>query len=284
MNNHQIELDRWKLVVSDLDGTLLNMKSEISPANKAAIKALGDAGIGFTLATGRMDGMTRVYVDQLEITLPVIACNGAIIRDCQTEEIIRSHFLPEEEGRELVAWLSAHRYNFLAYSADVVYYPTWSASIRNFHRYNQTAQRQGTRTIPLETINRLLSKERLQLLKLMVRVNDAHQLDRISEIISCQPGCAAVQSMEQAIDIMARHVSKGQALMELASILGIEPAQIVTLGDNDNDVSMLKESGKSIAMANATSAAKAVSDAQTLHHDKSGFAEAVFQHILHENR
>lgn len=271
-----------KLVVSDLDGTLLDKDSNISTENKEAVSALREAGIQMTLATGRMDKMARIFVKELDIKLPIIACNGAVIRDCTTEKIIRQHTLSQDVVKQLVTWLSKNHVDFLAYHADAVYFPKNSVSIDYFHAYNERAEASGVQTIPIYPLQDHYKQGTIDFVKLMVRVPDDDKLSALKQFLLDIDQCEFVQSMHYAFDIMAKNVSKGQALLELADFMKIKPEEIATLGDHDNDISMLDEAGLGIAMANATQAVKNVSHLETTNHDLSGFAHAIYKYILSE--
>ena len=74
----------YRMVVTDLDGTLLNNKKQVSEANAKAIQNLKDQNITFVMATGRSDVMTRAYTKQLKNIDIVIGCDGAVIRNIRT--------------------------------------------------------------------------------------------------------------------------------------------------------------------------------------------------------
>ena len=280
MKHRNNETNRYQLVVSDLDGTMLDVGHHIPEENIKAAQALRDAGIGLTLATGRMDGMARLFVHELGITLPIIACNGAIIRDCKTETIIKQHSLPGAQSRALMAWLLKLEIDFLAYHADAVFYPDQSISIQYFHDYNSRAQSLGMKMIPVYTLENNYKSSSVDFVKIMVRIPDPDRLTALCAFIDSLNQCEAVQSMDYAIDVMAKGVSKGQALQELAAWLKLDMQNIVALGDHDNDVSMIHAAGTGIAMGNATQSVKSASDVQTSENHEAGFAKAVYRYIL----
>ncbi len=272
--------DRYQLVVSDLDGTMLDTGHHIPEENLKAARALREAGIDLTLATGRMDGMARLFVHELEINLPIIACNGAIIRNCETESIIQQHILPEAQCRALIEWLIKMEIDFLAYHADAVFYPDQSISIQYFFDYNARAQAGGIKTIPVYKLESHYKTTGVEFLKIMVRVPDPDRYAALCSFLQTLNQCEAVQSMDYAIDIMAKGVSKGQALRELAEWLKIDMRKIVAIGDHDNDVSMINAAGTGIAMGNATKSVKLISDVETAENSEAGFAKAVYRYML----
>lgn len=271
----------WQLVLCDLDGTMLNQFNEISPENLAAVAALHEHGIGFSLATGRMDAMTRLFVGQLRVTLPIIACNGAVIRDCTTNEVLGQTCIPADDVIALTGWLKRNGLDFLVYTPDAVYYPPESRRIDVMHQYNRQAKAARQPLVPLHELNaRTQGQVAPGAVKILAIVPDSASMASLQARLVMHPGSAAVMSMDHAIDIMAADVTKGTAMLQLAGLIGVQPDRIVTLGDHDNDASMLRMSGLGIAMGNATPLAIAASQIQTLTHAQSGVAAAIRRYVL----
>lgn len=84
-----------KLFATDLDGTLLNKNGEISPANKQAIKEMAKEGIIPTIATGRMYEASRRFAEQLELDVPIITYNGALIKSVSGKVYFEGFYLPK---------------------------------------------------------------------------------------------------------------------------------------------------------------------------------------------
>jgi hypothetical protein len=260
---------------------MLDQFNEISPENLAAVAALREHRIGFSLATGRMDAMTRLYVRQLRVTLPIIACNGAVIRDCTTNELLGQTCIPADDVIALTDWLKRKGLDFLVYTPDSVYYLPESRRIDVMHQYNRQAKAAGQSLVPLHELNtRTQARIAPGAVKILALIPDAAAMADLQAQLANHPGSAAVMSMDHAIDIMAAGVTKGNAMLQLARMIGVQPDQIVTLGDHDNDASMLRLSGLGIAMGNATPLAVAASRLQTLSHDQSGVAAAIRRYVL----
>lgn len=276
----------WRLVISDMDGTLLDSHSHISPENKRAIDKLAQNNIGFTIATGRMDRMVRAYVRELRIAIPIIACNGAVIRDCATDEILWRRNLPVSQTMDMINWLQTNNYDYLCYTPDLVYYPAHSRRVSLFYRYNQIA---GDRTADHVTLCPLEGREEMAvndgLIKLLAVPDGPRSMAALRGKILDLPGLGGVASMADAFDIMAGDVSKGNALKHLAGLLGLRPGEIAAIGDNDNDADMLSSAGLGIAMANATPQALAAASLVTsADHDHSGLAEAIENMIIRSGK
>lgn len=86
----------YRMVVTDLDGTLLNSKKQVSDGNAKAIMKLSNHDVEFVMATGRSDVMTKAYTKQLKNTNIVIGCDGAAIRNIRTGETLYENYLSSE--------------------------------------------------------------------------------------------------------------------------------------------------------------------------------------------
>jgi Cof subfamily protein (haloacid dehalogenase superfamily) len=271
----------WRLVISDLDGTMLDENGRISPENIAAVAELAEHGIGFTIATGRLEVMAQAFISQLMVRLPVISCNGAIIRDTQTGNVLYKSTLQTGDVLELTDWLVRHHLDYLCYTPEQVYYPANSRRIERFHRYNEIAAETGINPVPLvlldEGSDQLLQNEFIKVLAILPEPED-HQA--MAGYLGSHPSLGGVLSWADAMDITAAGINKGRGLVKLAEILGISTSEIVAFGDNDNDVALLSTAGLGIAMDNASEAAIAVSQLITDSHRQSGVAAGIRKYIL----
>lgn len=94
----------YKLFVADMDGTLLDDNKKLSDKNIKTIKKLKDFGIEFALATGRHDSMIKSYLKHLDLHVPVISCNGAIVREPFSDQIFLSEALPEVQSLQVIIY------------------------------------------------------------------------------------------------------------------------------------------------------------------------------------
>lgn len=276
----QITDNKFKLIICDLDGTLLDSNNRISKDNFEAIAKARELGLKFTLATGRMDGMIRVYVSQLKIDLPAISCNGAVIRDCTTNKIIRSFPLFELDYNLLTNRMLERKTDFLCYTSDAVYYPAYSKTISRFHFYNQMAVEEDIQTIPLFPFEKYKDDIAPEVVKLMAVLGSGPEYDQERLFIKENTNCTLVQSMDGMVDIMRAGISKGSAMRFLASALNIGIDSIVAFGDQENDIDMIKTAGLGIAMGNAIEAVKRAGKIITADNNDSGVARAINDYLL----
>ena len=152
----------YKLVVSDLDGTLLNSDKEVSNKNRRAIEALRERGIFFAIATGRSDLLTKRYISELDITTPVIACNGGLIKDMHKDEIIHRQLIPMPVALAVIDYCNAKQWDYLVYTPEIIYYTEKSSRMEFIREYNRSVIEDLK--VSIRPISELLKEEKEQIL------------------------------------------------------------------------------------------------------------------------
>ena len=267
---------RW--CVLDLDGTTLNSKGRLSDENVEAIKALAETGVGIVLATGRSDLFVRDFVSRLGVTLPVISCNGGLVRDVHSGEVLFGRPIPELKTKELAEYVIQNGYDTLAYSYDHVYYFRGSEKIGLYHSYN--AEVEAAFRVPLREASAGGDLPITKVLKFFVSHIDPEIAGRLASEINSDGSLSTVQSMRDVLDIMASGITKGEALRFLAERLGMDLRETIVFGDNHNDISMLKLAGWPIVPGNAEEDAKKIAKHVVPSNDDNGVAWAIRELIL----
>lgn len=240
----------YPVVVSDLDGTLLNDQHELAPRTKEVIRRLSSQGIRFVFATGRHHLDVEEMRAQLDIDMFTITSNGARAHNPQGEMIV-SHDLNPAFIQPLIA--IGRRYSETVfqsvYSEDKWYVEQHHENLLKFHKdtgFSYTLQ--DLDTIPVDKIIKVffVAKEHNELLDLEQDIHEAFG-DSVNMAFS----------LDTCLEVMAPAVSKGAALVEVMKLKGLKPKDAVAFGDGMNDVEMLQVVGKGLVMGNATERLKA---------------------------
>lgn len=262
----------YKLVAIDLDGTLLSDEKVIADSTVELIRESHKKGVAFTIATGRMSRGALRYAEQLDINIPIITYNGAIVRSPASGCIYREHKVPATGAIQAVTLLKDQpvlRYVFLE---DEVYTDTphdWT------DRY---ADLLGVEMNFVGDVLELLSVDPTMLV-FMVPVMKAVELTEVLKN-GLDSQVRITNSTEWFLDVLSAKASKGLALKQLAEHLGIAREEVVAIGDNLNDIEMIEYAGLGVAVANATDGLKSIADYVTDSPVAGGVEEVIMKHIL----
>jgi Cof subfamily protein (haloacid dehalogenase superfamily) len=265
-------MDRIALVISDVDGTLVDTQKRVTDRTRQAVAALKAHGIGFTIVSSRPPFGLRMLIETLGITQPVASFNGGAVAS-PALKILDQRRIDPTVARETIAFLDAQKVEAWLFTGS-----EWLArDLEGAHVAHEThTVDQGPRIVAnFDDVIDQAGK--------IVGVSDDHaRLKDIEKQAQAQfAGRAmAVRSQSYYLDFVALGVDKGLAVRELSKTIGIPCAQIVALGDMENDVPMFHQAGFGIAMGNASDAVKRQAREATLTNDDDGFAAAVEKFIL----
>ena len=260
---------KYKLVVSDLDGTLLNSKSEISARTLAAIERLHETGGFFTYATGRTEESARVFAERAGIKIPGIAFNGGKVVSHIDGYVVYETFMDTKQTKDAYRILREYGKDVIIYLDSVRYIGDYTAVIDKY------LGRVRHSLYILRDIEEIPDDSR-QIKKLLV-IDPKREDDLI--IGSVKPifgeSLNFVMSDPEYFEFIPPGTSKGRALEVLADYLGVPRAETIAIGDHLNDVSMISSAGLGVAVANAVREAIDAAGFITASNDGDGVALAI---------
>lgn len=261
-----------KLFVTDMDGTLLNREHKISEANKEAIAEMAAKGVIATIATGRMYISALPYAKQLNLDVPIITYNGAVVKSVGGT-VYHADYLEPDTVREVYKYAFERNLYVHSYDNNKLY----------FHEYTDKAKRyEHAAGIMGELMGEDLVNIVEEVPKMLIITENEAETDRVAADLNSKYGdkLFAVKSNYDYIEIVKPGVSKAKALDILIKKLGLSREETLAIGDSNNDLPMLKTAGFSVAMDNANDEVKAICDAVTGDCDDSGVAMAIKKYIL----
>jgi Cof subfamily protein (haloacid dehalogenase superfamily) len=272
----------YKLFVADMDGTLLNDNKELSGKDIQAIKKLQDFGIRFAVATGRHDSMIKSYLKHLDLHVPVISCNGAIVREPFGDQIFLAEALPKEQSLHVIDICRKCNASFHIYGHESIFGEKLSHKMLYYHNLNKTLPSdERTKLVVVPDCKDIVLNGSEALYKFLI-ISDRRKdlLDIIDEITKIE-GLTVCQSMPLLCDVMKEGVSKAYALQKLSESLGIKRKEIAAIGDQYNDIDLIEYAGLGIAVANAEDALKEKADIVTTStNNGDAVSEAIAQFLL----
>jgi len=258
------------MVVTDLDGTLLNSKKQVSDGNAKAIMKLSNHDVEFVMATGRSDVMTKAYTKQLKNTNIVIGCDGAAIRNIRTGETLYENYLSSEICHKAFKICEKYGLQYYVFAKDeLVSDDPQNERFLIHQKFNQTVEEDEE--IPMQIVDDLNEYVNDHIIyKIVVSHNDTSYLDKVAEVIKKETDADAIRSGKKVLAVKARGVSKAEAIKKLAQKLGILIKDIIAFGDEVNDIEMLTLVGLGIAMENADDVVKEAADQIAGSNDQDG--------------
>lgn len=273
---------KYKWCVCDMDGTLLNSKHIVSKENQMALKKLQENGVEVIIASGRTDLLMKPFISQLNLKENIICCNGGLIKNISTGEIIYSKVIDNNIVMEIVIYCLKNNVNFLVYTEDMIYSNKNNYKADNYENVNKSAP--PNFKIPITYIDSSSAEciKKVDVLKVLL-ISDTEGIKPLKERFSKYKSLTAVISLDGLLDIMASNISKGNALKILSEKVGVDLNDVIVFGDNYNDLEMFECAGMPIAMENSVQAIKEKAKYVTKSNNESGIAYAIENFILNCN-
>lgn len=273
---------KYKIIAVDMDGTLLNDNKHISEYNLDMISKAVEKGVKFVIASGRIPGGLKFYEATVAKSQPMICCNGAIILD-EHKAAIYSNKLNKEELLKIIDVLRESKdtyYHF--YSEDIIYSEQFGHAIEKFYKFNRTVDREHRIEIRIiGDAKEYVNEKELEINKIVVMDNDLEYLSKLRERLDNIEGIETTKSGIDNIEINSKGVTKGTALKLLADHYGVSIEECIAIGNDENDISMIKCAGLGIAVQNATEYVKETADFITERDNNNGaIAEVIERFIL----
>ena len=259
------------LVVSDVDGTLIDRDKRLTGRTVAAVRRLREAGIAFAITSSRPPRGLWHVARPLGITTPIGGFNGGLIVTPEFEPL-ETNALAPETARRAIDHLRAQGVSVWVFDG-VEWYVT--------DRDGPHVERE-MRTVRFDPQVVEGFEGHLGRVGKLVGVSDDHaHLAGCEAVLKDLLSPAAVaRSQDYYLDVTHRDANKGTVVRFLSRRLGIEPARILAIGDGHNDVAMFAEAGHAVAMGQAPAEVRAAAASVTAANDAEGFAEAIERHVL----
>lgn len=260
-----------KLIISDIDGTLLNEKLEYTPRLVAAIKAAEAKGVIFTLATGRMYSSAKNAVCGLDIKVPIICYNGAYIREFNGDKILYQKTIESAAATAILQVCQHHSWHVQYYVNDELFCAKDSQLIQKYAKMTGIQHHilGDDFYAPQDKINKILL------------IEEHCNISEIRKILQATGANVDFTSSKTSfLEIVPKGVSKGEAIQQLASYMNVSTDEIMAAGDSYNDLEMIQIVGHGVAMGNAEQAIKDVARYVTDHNNADGLAKAIEKYVL----
>lgn len=272
----------YKLIACDLDETLLSDDTHVCQRNRDAIMKLQQLGVKFVLATGR--GYISVQNTLKELNLAqqeneyVISFNGACISENKNNHVLNFNGLEHQQAQKLYQYGQNYDVCMHVYTKDMVYVYNMDEDERNY-----MSGRHAYKEIDTDNLDFLKTED---IAKVLYQNTDQEYLHMIAESMGELGDQFDISySSNRYLEFNKKGVNKGEGLIWLAQQLKIKPEEIIAMGDNINDLSMITRAGLGVGMQNSNPAIKPYCDYITeADNNNGGVAEAIEKFVLADRR
>ena len=265
----------YKLIAIDMDGTLLNSNKEISNRTIQAIGHAKEKGVNVVLATGRLLKSAQLFADSLELNNHVIACNGAIIID-GSKKVIYSKPMDRNVVEKVMALGKKFNTYYHFYDESQFYSNKYVKEIVDY--YSGRGQSIDVKIFDDEM--EIINDKDLNLYKFLFIDNDLEKLIKLRKELSSMENISVSKSWTNNLEVMDTGASKGLGLQFLCNRLDISPSEVIAIGDNENDLSMITFAGLGVSMGNGDDIVKKQANYITSTNDEDGVARVIEEFII----
>jgi hypothetical protein len=270
-----------KLIALDLDGTTLNNDKVISQGNREALAAAAEKGVNIVVATGRPYMALPEDVFEIPAIRYVLTSNGASITDLHTGETFYENCLSVKAVEASVELLRNYDYVLEGFVNGVAYIQRdyYEQVKRTRKCFRDVDYVLNTRN-PVDDIKEFLLENKEHIENINVNFDDVKDKPAMRERLLTIPEATITSSFSNNLEIGGETTSKAEALREMSKLLGIEPEEMMAVGDSPNDIAMLRLAGVSVAVGNGEPEVKEAAKYTVADNHHDGVAEAVRRFVL----
>ncbi len=265
---------KYKLIAVDMDGTLINSKGTISEKNIASIKKAVEKGIVFTICTGRAIQGVELYNSVLNLDLPYITYNGAMILMGKSKEILYEQSLFPEDAREILELGKKFKTTMILWSDNKLYVNELNEKVSYYEKLSNVKSILIHKENKEEIITNGITK--------IIWYDDVEKIADYQSFLKDELSGKVnfCTSRPFFLEFFHKEVSKGIAVKKLGEHLGIKKEEMIAVGDGFNDFSMIEYVGMGVAMENAPEGIKEIANYVTLTNDEDGVAHVLEKFVI----
>ncbi len=261
-----------RMIGIDLDGTTLDGNGNLTPRVRMAIEKAIEKGIVVLPATGRSIPQIPKEIKEIQGMKYAITVNGAEVTDIQNDiRIYEDCFKKEDALRILKIAEEKNIMRAILLGGKFYFSKLDIASMEKIYG-RELLEMFGLHTAPVSDLHKIVTESTHDVGKIELMFLDKN----FREEMKAYPfGCAVTSSFKMNLELNTITANKGAALLALAKELGIKKEEVMAIGDNTNDIEMIKAAGYSVAMGNAVAELKELADDITASHTEDGVALAI---------
>ena len=275
---------KYKIVASDLDGTLLNKEQTVSAENFCAISEMNRLGVEFVPTTGRgMNEIELSLINSPDIRY-IITSNGAVVYDKKVGKPILTRYISKAAARLIFEAIRPYNVFMVVHEGGKTYFDKskYNSEFLNVcgvgEYYGSIIGKYAEAVEDFESF--LLSSNEIELICLFFELDEGTR--SCNQILENCGMLNAASPRANYLEIYSSDAGKGDTLVALADKLGVDIADVIAVGDSDNDFTMIKKAGLGLAVANACDELKEIAD-QTICNNSEHIAKYVLENFIKNN-
>lgn len=289
----------YKLVAIDLDGTLLDSYGQISENNKNAVKDAVNKGTKVVIASGRGVMSVKNFANEIGANEYAVCGNGSVVYDFKQESIIYDKFLSQKKVLQLIKICEENSIYYSIYTQNSIIAKTLNYNVLFYHQEN-ASKPDGKKTnicITEDIYQYVLNRKETDYTKITICDDNniifnsiIKKLREVKGIDVLDVGHMSRKLMKLGTEIHSieyfyteitnENANKWNALEFLIQKLGIEKEEVIAIGDNVNDQTMLENAGLGVAMANSAPYIQQMANIVTESNNEDGIAKVIEKYIL----
>jgi Cof subfamily protein (haloacid dehalogenase superfamily) len=263
---------RIRLVIADIDGTLVTKGKLLTPKSVQSVDRLNAAGIIFGVTTGRPPAGVKMLIESLPHLRFIAGFNGGVVVN-RDFSVFKQNLLPAEAAEQVVQMILEHE-------MDVWLYTDKDWFVRDVGAYRVDREEKTVQFPPkvVPTFDGLFDR----VTKIVGVSEDYERVARCEKDLQerCGSSVSAARSQPYYLDVTHPNANKGEVVLMASEFFEIPAQEIATIGDMANDITMFKNCGVSIAMGNASPEVRRAATCVTASNEEEGFAMAIENFIL----
>lgn len=275
-------LKNIKIVIFDLDGTLLSDDGTIGENTKAFIRKLKDYNVRFTFATGRLHSAITYMAEDLDLKIPLVSLDGSLIKSYPDGKILFESFVKKRHVKKALEFVQQYTLNVALCHADAIYYTEENYII------TQLMEKFGAKYEQVNSYEDYYDKT----LEISIAGDNKNFMKYIWERMSFPYSLGLKSSYFKShrhdniyyVEVRKKNVSKGSGMLRLLKYLKIKPHESAVIGDWYNDISLFKTKAFKVALSNAVPEIKKMADLITERSNNEDGTAEFLEKILRAKR
>lgn len=268
-------MTKIKAVFSDIDGTLINSSHMITEKTKLAVQKATSLGVPFVLVSARMPSGILPLQRELQIESPIICYSGSLVIDCRSNTTIFSKGLPQEN---VIGIHETVKSKFSNIHMSIYSHDQWV--VENPQDEWVVQEQDITGAQPVQVNFKSFINTCPEVHKILC-MGPAKEIDKLEKVLKKDNAALNIyKSKDTYLEIMPGDASKSKAIQQILNQYHFKKEEVMAIGDNFNDIDMLKFAGLGIAMGNAPDEVKKHANQVTCSNDEEGLSLSLEKNVF----